>query len=77
MLACLSLVKILTYAVDYIETVCKSELDLLNENGVSLTVILPSLGMSEDGVLTACGSEHCRRYLSGVCTLLLVSAVLC
>ena len=32
--------------------------------------------MTEDYILTACRSEHCRRYLAGVGTLVLVSAVL-
>lgn len=50
MLSSLSLLKVLTYAEDNAETVCKSEFDLLYESSVCLTVVLSSLRVAEDSI---------------------------
>ena len=54
----LSLLKVLTYAEDHAETCGESELGLLDELLIGLTIVLPSLGVSEDGPLAAYGSKH-------------------
>ena len=51
MLSCLPLLEVLTYAEDDVKTICKRELGLLDELGVGLTVVLATLGVSENCVL--------------------------
>ena len=68
--------QVLAYAEDHLETCSKSKLHLLDELLIGLTIILPSLGMTEDGVGTTYGSKHISRNLTCVGTLGVVCAVL-
>ena len=73
----LALLEFLTDAEDGPEAVGEGEDNLFIEGGGGLVVVLPALGVAEDYILTAGRCEHCRRYLAGVGSLVLVSAVLC
>ena len=77
MLAGLSFLEVLTYAEDDLERVGKCKFGLFNEFLVGLTIILATLGVSENGIGSTSGSNHCGADFAGVCSLLLVCAVLC
>ena len=76
MLAGFPLFEVLTDAEDDFETGFEGQLDLLDELFVGFAVILPALGVAEDGIAASCRFEHVYRHFTGIGALGMVCAVL-
>ena len=72
----LPLIEVLTDTEDDAEPGLEGELHLLDEFLVGLPVVLPPLGMAEDGPLATDGCQHPDGDLSGVGSLGVIGAVL-
>ena len=77
MTSCFTLVKVFSYAENRGEAFGNGEFYFFGESSVGFSVILPSFGMSEDGIFASCRYEHVCRYLTCIGSFLLVGAVLC
>ncbi len=76
MLASLALFQVLTYAEDDLKTGGQGQLGLHDQLLIGLTIILTTLGVTQDGVLATQGGEHVHGHFTGVGTFLVVCAVL-
>ena len=75
--ASLTLVQVFADAEDYAKAFRKGELGLDDQLFVGFAVVLPALGVTEDGPVAANALKHCHRYFAGVCAGGVVGTVLC
>ena len=76
MLAGLALFQVFTHAEDDFQTGLQGQFGFHDQFLVGLAIVLAALGVAENGVLAADGSEHAYGHLAGVGAFLMIGAVL-
>ena len=75
--ACLALVEVFTYTENHTKSFGEGELGLDDQLFVGFTVVLPALGVAEDGPIATDALKHCHGDFAGVGTGGVVRAILC
>ncbi len=76
MTAGFTLLEVFTHAEDHLQAGGQGEFRLLDQFLVGLTVILTTLGVTQDGVGAAHGGKHVHAHFTRVGALLMIGAVL-